>query len=346
VSEPPLGIGLIGCGNITRMHLGTYQRMGLPVTALADLNREAAEERRAAYYPEARVYTSAAELLQQPDIEVVDIALHPKPRGAVIRAALEAGKHVLSQKPFSLDLDEAEALVDLAGERGLKLAVNQNIRWAPHARFLQLAVKAGWVGTVQTVSILINWDHSGIRGKAFETIRQIILYDFGIHWVDLAVNFFGEAEAKRASACVAHSLEQDLQPPMLAGALLTFPNGHAVLSYDALQGKDARESIIVTGSQGVLRAEGPLLGIRQVSVDCHAGAATVPLEGAYLETGFAGTMGALLQAIEAGSEPEHSGRNNLRTLEAMFAIVGAAETGRTVSVGSHRRLGPECEARE
>ena len=72
-------------------------------------------------------------MLTRDDIEVVDIATHPHERVAhSSKAAIAAEKHVLSQKPFVIDLDDGEKLVDLADKNNVKLAVNQNGRWAPH----------------------------------------------------------------------------------------------------------------------------------------------------------------------------------------------------------------------
>src|SRR5204862_374892 len=80
----------------------------------------------------AKSYNEYRQVLKRDDIEVVDIATHPQERLCIVRAAVEAGKHVLSQKPFAIDLDEGRRLVELAKKKNVKLAVNQNGRWAPH----------------------------------------------------------------------------------------------------------------------------------------------------------------------------------------------------------------------
>ena len=85
-------------------------------------------------------------LLRRDDIEVFDITPHPAERVPLVEAALKAGKHVLSQKPFVVDLDTGERLVELADKNGVKLAVNQNGRWAPHFAYMREAVRAGLVG--------------------------------------------------------------------------------------------------------------------------------------------------------------------------------------------------------
>ena len=80
-----------------------------------------------------RVYADVEQLLSS-GIEVVDVATRPAERVAIIEQAVAAGCHVLSQKPFATDLATARRLVALAEDQGVKLAVNQNGRWAPHWR--------------------------------------------------------------------------------------------------------------------------------------------------------------------------------------------------------------------
>ena len=98
-------IGLIGCGGISEHHLKAYRRAGYRVAALCDRAESKALARRKEFYPKADVYADYRELLRRDDIEVVDITTHPAEREPIIEDALRARKHVLSQKPFVLDLD-------------------------------------------------------------------------------------------------------------------------------------------------------------------------------------------------------------------------------------------------
>src|SRR5688572_13121664 len=104
-------IALIGCGGISEYHLRAYAAMELDVVALCDRNPERAEKRRIEFFPAAHVCTDYREVLARDDLAVVDITLHPAGRVAVTEAALHARKHVLSQKPFVLDLDTGERLL-------------------------------------------------------------------------------------------------------------------------------------------------------------------------------------------------------------------------------------------
>ena len=157
-------IGMIACGGITETHLTAYKKAGYNIVALCDLIEERARKRQAQFYPDALVTTDYREVLARDDIEVVDIATHPRERVPLIEDALKAGKHVLSQKPFVLDLDVGQRLADLADQQGVKLAVNQNGRWAPHFSYIRHAVKGGLIGDLMSAHVAVHWDHTWTIG--------------------------------------------------------------------------------------------------------------------------------------------------------------------------------------
>lgn len=331
-------IGLIACGGITETHVKAYQTRGWPVVAFADLNREAAETRRDACNPDGDVYTDYQELLARDDVNVVDIALHPDHRGAAIEAALQAGKHVLSQKPYALDLEEGARLADLAEAKGLKLAVNQNGRWAPYVRWLALAIRKGFIGEVQSVCMEMNWDHTWIQGTAFEQVEHVMLYDFAIHWMDMLRLFMGKRKALSANAFESRAPDQQVRPPMMASAQFRFEHALATLLFDGHSRQGAREQIRVVGTRGVLQAEGELCKAHQVSLITEEGICRPELVGEWFAEGFQGTMGELLCAIEEDRVPENNARENLKSLELAFAAIRSAETGGPVVPGTVRTL--------
>src|SRR5690606_37085103 len=119
-------VAIIGCGNIVKTaHLPAYRKYGIDVEGVYDVRPEAAREVCEAFgIPIA--YPSLDDLLDDPKIEIVDIATHPDVRTGLIHRALDAGKHVLAQKPIATSVEEAQELVEKAERLGLKLAVNQN----------------------------------------------------------------------------------------------------------------------------------------------------------------------------------------------------------------------------
>ena len=114
-----LGVGIIGCGNISTTYFSLAPLFkGLKILACADLNRNAAELRAEEY---GIVAQSMDELLKNDEIDVVVNLTIPAAHFSVSKAILEAGKHVYSEKPLVLSLEEGEELKRIAKEKNLSV---------------------------------------------------------------------------------------------------------------------------------------------------------------------------------------------------------------------------------
>ena len=330
-------IGIIGCGAITHTHCMAYTIAGYEVTALCDINRKAALKRKRDWFPKAKVYGNHRDLLAHADVDVVDITTHPKERVQLIEDALRAGKHVLSQKPFVLDLNEGKRLADIADMMGVKLAVNQNGRWAPHFNYMRQAVLAGLIGDVSSVHSHNHWDHNWTATTPFNEVRHLILYDYAIHWFDLVCCLMGDKLPEVVFASNAHAPNQLSTPPMLGQVHLNYAGAQASLVFDAstLHGTHEVNSVIGTAGTLVhLDADGK----STVTLYDKRGYARPRLFGTWFPDGFHGTMAELLCAIEEDREPSHSARNNLKSLAVCFAAVASAETGKPVKPFKVRKM--------
>ena len=333
--RPP--IALVGAGGISKHHLNAYRQMGLTVAVICDIDLDRAKERRDAFFPEAAVTGDAAEAIGFPGIEVVDITTHPKERVALVETALRAGKHVLSQKPFVLDLGDGEYLADLAERQGVLLAVNQNGRWAPHFRYLESVVRAGLLGPLASIDLSLQWDHTWTEHSPFNEIHHLLLYDFAIHWFDIMTLWMGDQQAERVFASVRHTEFQTARPPFLAHAVVDYPHAQARLTLNAQTQHGQRDQSTVAGRDGTVRAWGPDLNRQQVELTTAQGTASPQLSGQWFDCGFEGTMGELLCAIEEGREPSHAARRCLPSLALCFAAIASANEGRTYVPGEVRR---------
>ena len=331
-------IGLIGCGGISEYHLRAYRELGLEVVALCDRTAAKAEKRRTEFFPGAVVCTDYRDVLRRAEIEVVDVTTHAAERVAIIDAALRAGKHVLSQKPFVLDLDTGERLADLAEAKGLKLAVNQNGRWAPHLSYLAAAVQAGLVGEVSSIDCTLQWDHTWTTGTAFEDVRHLVLFDFGIHWFDFVARLMHERTAERVWASMVRTTFQQMRPAMLAHAVMDFGGAQARLLFNGHVKSGQEDRTVVCGRLGTLRSFGPSLSDQTVELHTAAGIARPTLAGTWFTNGFQGARAELLCAIEEKREPVHGARGNLASLALCFAAMASADTGQPVKPGSVRRV--------
>ena len=331
-------IGLIGCGDITKEHLTAYRGAGYQVTALCDVSVERARKRKTEFYPRARVYRDYRELLRRPEIEVVDVATHTAERAAIIEDALLAGKHVLSQKPFVLDLDVGQRLADLADRQGVKLAVNQNARWAPHFSYLLQASGAGLLGQITAAHFAVHWDHNWVQGSRFEDMKHLVLFDFGIHWFDMLTCLMGQTKPRRVYATVTRSPGQTVRPPLLAQVSVQYEGAQASLVFDADTRFAPLSTTYVTGTGGTFTSQGPSFTAQTVEITTKDGRFRPVLEGRWFPDGFHGTMAELLCAIEQNRPPSISARDNLRSLALCFAAVASAERGVPVEPGSVRQL--------
>ncbi len=330
-------IGVIGTGGISDSHLNAYAAGGWTVAAIWNRTRATAQTKRDALAPHARIEDDWQQILADPAIDIVDITLHPEHRTPIIEAALKAGKHVLSQKPFVTDLDRGGRLVALANEMGVKLAVNQNGRFAPHFQFMRNAVRAGKIGTLSSLHARVHWDHSWTAGTPFDDLDDLLLYDFGVHWFDLVASVAGD-RVKSVFAMSAHAAGQTNRTPLLAQALIRLDGGQASLAFDGFTRHGPVDVTTITGSLGTLHSTGPDLNEQRVTLSTADGVETPTLVGQWFDDGFRGTMAELMCAIEEDREPLNGAAENLASLALTFAAIRSRQDNNEVEVGSIRTL--------
>lgn len=330
-------IALIGAGGIAGAHLDAYRAAGFDVAAICSRTLSKAEARRDEFFPDAKATDRYDEILADETIEVLDITPHPADRTELVEKALKASKHVLSQKPFVVDLSVGEQLVGLARDNGVKIAVNQNGRWSPHMAYMREAVHTGLIGELVSCHTSIHWDHSWIGGTPFEDIEDLIFFDFAIHWFD----FLASLSAGRVESVFAtkgHATGQTVKPPLLAQALVRLEGGQASLIFDAALPFGPKDSTYIGGTKGSITSSGPDLGQQAVTLVTERGLAGPKLIGTWFNDGFRGAMGELLCAIEEDREPLNNAADNLKSLALTFAAIKSARDGVEVEVGTVRSL--------
>ena len=261
------------------------------------------------------------------EIAVVDIATHPDIRPAIIEDAIKAGKHILSQKPFVLDLDEGERLVALADKAGVRLAVNQNGRWAPHFAYIREAIQKGLIGEVMSARLSVHWNHDAAAGTVFDEIPHLLLYDFAIHLFDIIRIFMGDKQPRQVCASIARAPEQRSKPPLLGQSMIDYDGGQASLAFDGFAKCQTLGSRLCSGDKGKHCQHGTESVEKKVTLYTAKGYGSPKLRGTWFTEGFHGTMAELLRAIEEKREPYNSGRDNLESLALCFAAVASAENG-------------------
>ncbi|GGF98033.1 Gfo/Idh/MocA family protein [Paenibacillus abyssi] len=196
MSEQKLKLGIIGAGGIFRyVHAPAWaEHKEVEFTAVCDVNRERAEE-VAKLFNIPHVYTDYRDLLAHEEIDIVDICTPNVYHSTYTVAALEAGKHVLCEKPDAVNPEEAEKMAETAEKTGKTLIVMRNNRFSAAAQYMKQYVDQGHMGEIYTGRC--GWlRRRGIPGKGgWFTTKELSgggpLIDLGVHFIDLAVWLMG-----------------------------------------------------------------------------------------------------------------------------------------------------------
>jgi scyllo-inositol 2-dehydrogenase (NADP+) len=191
-------VGLIGYGLAGRVFHAPLIGAVDGLTLAAVMTSRA--EELTADWPDARAVGDAAAIIGDPAIDLVVVASPNDTHASLTRAALEAGKHVVVDKPLARDAAEARAPVDLARERGRTLTVFHNRRWDGDFLTARKLVEAGTLGDLRLVEL--RWDRFRLEQRAgwkdAEGRGGGILADLGPHLLDQALLLFGKPDALSA----------------------------------------------------------------------------------------------------------------------------------------------------
>ncbi|MFA5889787.1 MAG: Gfo/Idh/MocA family oxidoreductase [Actinomycetota bacterium] len=201
-----IGIGMIGLGLISWFHENAYDQSGeiVKIKATCDLDQERATQRAARWG--ATAYTDYRELLADPTVDAVDITVPHHLHVEIARAALQAGKHVILEKPLAPTSADAEELIALARASGVTLALAENTRFEGAYLSVARLLEEGALGDIRLVRTFIAGseverlsDTSSWKGRKSQTMGGAIL-DSGAHSFYLLRWLFGGVETVRATA--------------------------------------------------------------------------------------------------------------------------------------------------
>ena len=187
-------IGCIGAGMImAECHLAAYHEAGFPVAAIASRTRANAEK-VAARWSIPKVHDTPLALIEDPQVEIVDLAFPPDQQPQLIRHALKQKhiKAILAQKPLALSLEEAIRLRDEAAASGKILSVNQNMRYDQSMRVLKQIMDSGALGDIVFAEIDM---HAIPHWQGFlREYDRLTLSNMAVHHLDVLRFLFGEPD--------------------------------------------------------------------------------------------------------------------------------------------------------
>ena len=190
IDKYSLSVGIVGTGFIGPAHLEALRRNNVRVVGLAEATAQLASE-KAVELGIPKAYPSYEAMLADPDIQVIHLATPNYLHYPHAKAALEAGKHVVCEKPLAMSSQESADLVHVAQESGLVNAINFNIRFYPMPQQARQMVQNGEIGDIFILQgsylqdwLLLSTDWNWrLEPELGGTLRAI--GDIGSHWLDL-----------------------------------------------------------------------------------------------------------------------------------------------------------------
>lgn len=330
-----LPIAIIGAGEIVDLaHLPAYREHGLEIVGITDVNQARARE-VAERHGIARVYLSNEEVAADPDVAVVDIAVYPWVQYGVAVPMLDAGKHLLCQKPISYDYEEAERLVAHARRKKRLMAVNQQMRFSESVAAAKAMIAQGWIGDVFEVS----WDfkiYTPWEAWPWVTdLPRLDLNQFTIHPLDSTRFWIGDPLYVYGTQAREPGQPQKGETRTISVLEYAGETRAFLRSFHKNRCGDPRAEFRIDGTGGSIRgtiglmydyptgrADTLELNSRVLPTD---GWLSYPVMSRWIPTAFIGPMASLLEAIAAGGRPATDADDNLATLRLLRALYQSGE---------------------
>lgn len=295
--------------------------------------RAAAEKLR---LPPERLFNSIAEAAAAVDFDACVIVTPSPSHAALCGQALDAGKHVIVEKPFTTNLASARELADRADALGLRLVVDQNYRYMTVVSTLRRVLREGIAGTplfAQT-TFDCSWP-----GRPYQLdMDDTMLLEMAIHHFDMMRDLF-DADALMASGRTWKPAHSRYAGDTVVSCHFTFANGVEAAYHGSLESPglttpwpgiwriDCTEGALhlanLGNGYGVYRSQAPdnIVPIPVTVADGDPG-----------EPSLHGVLRDLAAALDQGRRPCTDARDNLRTLTMAFAVAQASLMGRTIDL--------------
>jgi len=342
-----INVGVIGCGKIAQVrNLPEYHdHREANIAAVFDLDKTRADEMARKYG--AKSYNSYQELLADPSIDAVSVCTANATHCEITVAALEAGKHVLCEKPMATTLEECERMVEAAERTGKFLMVGHNQRLAKAHVVARNLIEAGEIGKI--LSFRTTFGHGGPETWAIDS-KNVWFFDkklaalgamadLGIHKTDL-IHFLTQERVVEVAAFVGTLDKKDKDGNLIGvddNAICIYKlSGGAVGTMKAswtFYGPEDNSTVLY-GTKGIMHIyDDP----RYAIVIERQGGERVLYEVDQIQTNDkqtkSGVIDAWMDALVKNEPPAISGKEALHAMRVVFAALESARDRKNVIIG-------------
>ena len=349
-----LKVGIIGAGTLSTFHMNAYKNNpDVEIIAVCDSNIERAMG-RAAEYEVKEYYGDYAKMLEKAEIDAVSVITSNNTHTPITIAALEAGKHVLCEKPPALNAAGAKAMEEAAAKAGKLLMYGFVRRFAENVQLLKNSIEKGALGEIYYVKagVLRRCGNPGGWFANKEISGGGPLIDVGVHLIDLAVylmgsprpvevlgtvsskignrgNIKGVSWYKAADFTTSRNTVEDF-----ASALIKFDNGASLFVETswAMNIRTAASYMDVFGNKGGAKLE-PSLEIYSELDDYMVDISPVlDSNGFDMEHSFQAELNHFIHCALNGVKCICPARDGTTVMKIVDAVYRSAELGKSVGI--------------
>lgn len=331
---------IVGMGHIAKKHIEAIENAeGAVLAAVCDTN----PDRLTGLPAEVKTYTDLDTMLKEnEDIAVVNICVPSGLHAKLTKMVAEHKRHIIVEKPMALKVEDAEEMIRVAKENGVKLAVVHPNRFRPAIQKLKQKMDEGAFGKLSHANATVRWnrnqayyDQAAWRGtKEFD---GGVLMNQAIHDLDLMLWLMGPVESVQAMAATRL---RNIETEDVAAAVVQFKNGAlgVIEAATTIYPKNLEESIAVFGEKASVKISGRTANfietwdIEGVSEEEKEQIIAEISRDPFGKPGHQCIVEDMIEAIQENREPIVTGEDGLAPVKLILAILESAETGKRVTL--------------
>ncbi|MEM2878911.1 MAG: Gfo/Idh/MocA family oxidoreductase [Candidatus Hadarchaeales archaeon] len=336
---PDMSFAVVGCGSFGSRRVSALRKIGAKIACLVDTNRELVS--KMALEVGCDYYTDYLEALRRKDLDCVVIATPNKFHAPISIAAMDAGMHVLCEKPLARNPEEARAMVEASRRNGVFLKTGSNLRYFSNVRKAKELVDAGAIGRPLFIRGWIGHDGKKVL-HTWNADREMAgggtMLDNGAHILDLFRWFIGDF-----SECTGHvaTLHMPIEVEDNGMAIFRAEDGRMAFIQSSWTEWSGYMYMEIYGSEGSVIIDNR--GERIVNSGKWAVTSTTLLTSkdgtrqvfdysAEPPQSYELELKDFMERVESGEQPMASGHDGMRVVEMVNAIYESSRAGRTVKL--------------
>lgn len=325
-------VGIVGCGNIFPMHAYSVARSeDTELVAVCDVKEDRAKAKAEEFG--CRYYTDYKKMIDSEELDVVHICTPHYMHAPIAIYAANAKKHILTEKPMSIKLEDAEAMIQAAKGQGVTLGVIFQNRYNPGSVLIKKALESGELGKVLSGKLSVTWNRSDeYYSKSdwkgtWDKEGGGVIIDQAIHTMDL-MRWFVDSEIEYIEANISNRAHEIIEVEDAAEGVIKYKNG-VVTGFYAINyyTYDAPVEIELHCENGIAK-----MVASRASIKFNDGREMIaeqdPRESFEYGNGKKGYWGvshvkqirAFYEALKAGRKPDITGEEAVKTQKMICAI--------------------------